>query len=222
MRAIMTFVLLLSRVLSTRALLCPQTLKIQSRLLNCAMAPHDLDFCFEQVSDRRRALDVMVFRGFSRSANEYMQQHKQENDETLSEQEAVGRLTPGVNEHGCNTNILGGPVFTFVAISHVAEFARTNGVVGAVDAKLTKECILLKNLHVDERVRRRGLASALVEAVKDFTRSTESVNEIVLNVDRQNINAIALYQKEGFEFDEQVKGDGRMVLAVPNKLSKLN
>ena len=183
------------------------------------MAANDLE-CFatttmEQVSDRRRALDVLVFRGFSKSAHEYMQQYKHDNDTTLSEQEAFVRLTPGMNDNGDNTNILGGPVVTFVAISnHVAEFPRTNGVVAAVDAKLTKDCILLKNLHVDERVRRRGLASALIKAVKDFTTTTESVHDIVLNVERTNLNAIALYKKEGFEFDEQVKGDGRMVFSV--------
>ena len=166
--------MLLPLILSTtRHFSTPQTPKIQSRILNCAMVANDWtalpDFGMEQVSDRRRALDVMVFRGFSKSANEYMQQYKQENDDdsigTRSNCETHARH----DDNGHDTNILGGPVVTFVAISNDAEFARTNGVVAAVDAKLTKDCILVKNLHVNERVRRRGLASALIKAVKDFT-----------------------------------------------------
>jgi ribosomal protein S18 acetylase RimI-like enzyme len=214
---IMTFALL-PLFLSANAFPSPQKWKVPSRFRNCVMVAHKctagLDFCMEQVSDRRRTLDVMVFRGFSCSANEYVHQYKQENHETLSEQEAVLRLTSGIDDNGQDTNVLGGPVVSFVAISDDAEFARTNGVVAAVDAKRTTDCILVKNLHVNERVRRRGLASALIMAVKHFARTTQSVDEIVLNVERQNQNAIALYLKERFQFDEHIKGDGRMVCDV--------
>lgn len=215
---IMMLALLLPLFLSINAFLSPQIWKVPSRFRNYVMVAHKcdagLDFAMEQVSDRRRTLDVMVFRGFSCSASEYMHQYKQENHETLSEQEAVLRLTSGINDNGQDTTILGGPVVSFVAISDDAEFARTNGVVAAVDAKLITDCILVKNLHVNERVRRRGLASALIRAVKHFARTTQSVDEIVLNVERQNQNAIALYLMEGFQFDEHIKGDGRMVCSV--------
>jgi RimJ/RimL family protein N-acetyltransferase len=190
--------------------------------MNCARATNEckLDIAIEQVSDRCRALDVMVFRGFSISAKEYQYQYFTKHNQTISEQESVVRLTSGINDNGCDTNILGGSVVTFIArmLSDDSDkFARTNGVIATVDAKVTTDCcIILKNLNVDERVRRRGVASALVKAVKDFTRTTESISEVVLDVDRQNLNAIALYEKEGFEFDEKVKGDGRMVWKILN------
>lgn len=178
----------------------------------------DNDFCIEQVSNRHRALDVMVFRSIRLTAAEYQQQWLDEHDESLTEQEAVERLTPSIDENGRDTSILGGPLVTFVVICNSIEndsnFARTHGVVAAVDAKLNQDHVYLKNLDVDERVRRRGLASALVTAVKDYTKASP-VNEVVLHVERpNNVNAIALYEKKGFEFQEEREGDGRMTFKV--------
>lgn len=214
-------ILLLPSCLSA-AFFIPQT--TLRTTLHCAAATtneqqHAVEqFTLERVSNRHRALDVRVFRGFSISAKEYQQEYFQKNGETISEQEAVIRLTSGVDDNGRDTTILGGPVVTFVvAVSSdsIQEFAaRTHGVVATVDVKLLDNYMELKNLHVEERVRRRGLASLLVQAVKEFTRTASPVNEVVLNVKLQNANAIALYEKEGFEFQEEREGDGRMVCRV--------
>lgn len=173
------------------------------------------NYTVERVLGRNRALDLMVFRQWSISAAEYQRSwFDTHNGEHLDKQEAVERLTPAINNFGQDTTILGGPMVSFVAILlNDASLDRTHGVVAAVDAKLNPDDIYLKNLLVDERARRRGIASALVQAIKDLAEMT-CVNEIVLHVERHNANAIALYEKEGFEFAEEYSGDGRMVCKV--------
>ena len=171
------------------------------------------NFTIEQVSNRRRALDVFVFRQWSVSAADYQQTWLDQHDEALTEQEAVERLTPGIDDNGRDTTILGGPIVSFVALVSDEHFDRTHGVAATVDAKLEEQHVYLKNLLVDERARRRGVASALVAAVKVFTETTPA-DEVVLHVERHNGNAIAFYEKEGFEFAEENEGDGRMTCQV--------
>jgi ribosomal protein S18 acetylase RimI-like enzyme len=195
-----------------------QSVRFRQRASNDDNDQVDDNFNIQQVSNRQQALDVMVFRSFRVTAAEYQQQWLDEHDgeSSLSEQEAVERLTPTVDENGRDTSILGGPLVTFVVVCNTKDddFERTHGVVAAVDAKLNQDHVYLKNLDVDERVRRRGSASALVTAVKDYTKASP-VDEIVLHVERPtNVNAIALYEKEGFEFQEEREGDGRMTFKV--------
>jgi len=171
-------------------------------------------FTIERVSNRHRALDVLVFRGFSISAEEYQQKMMKENQEKITDDEALRRLTCGIDDSGRDTRILGGPVVTFVAICGKDDcFCRTHGVVATVDAKLNEDHVYLKNLSVDERVRRRGLASLLVTALKMYAE-TAHADKVILHVERQNVNAIALYEKEGFVFAEEHEGDGRMIFVV--------
>lgn len=210
--------ILLSSLSSVSAFVgCPPPLATVQRhrhiLANSSNAHHS-EFTIEQVSDRYRSLDVSVFRRFSISAAEYQQQwlEKHNGEHLITKHEAVVRLTPTIDDNGRDTAILGGLLVTFIAISSNGDFDDTNGVVAAVDAKMNEDHVYLKNLKVDKRVRRRGLAAALVKKVKRYTKESTSVNEIVLHVKRpDNVNAIALYEKEGFVFDERMEGDGRMV-----------
>jgi len=200
--------------LPIKAFLAPQTRG--SFTISETRASNEADtatnYAIEQVRDRQRALDVSVFRSFSISATEYQQKLLDEHQENITEQEAVEYLTKGINDAGQQTGILGGPLFSFVAVCE--GFGRTHGVVAAVDAKLNEDHVYLKNLAVDEQLRRRGVASALVTAVKSFTETTP-VHQVVLHVDRQtNVNAVALYLKEGFDFEEEREGDGRMVFRL--------
>mmetsp|Transcript_20473 Transcript_20473/g.24403 ORF Transcript_20473/g.24403 Transcript_20473/m.24403 type:complete len:308 (-) Transcript_20473:426-1349(-) len=110
---------------------------------------------------------------------------------------------------------------------------RMNGVVGTVDAQVKKRPngssasasssssiyypqVYLKNLSVDKDHRRRGIASSLVEAVRNYA-AEEAVCAVVLHVDCENIGAARLYEREGFEHDEEEEEGGevgRMVLRI--------
>jgi len=109
---------------------------------------------------------------------------------------------------------------------------RTNRVVGTVDAQVKKQPngssasasssssvyypqVYLKNLSVAKGHRRRGIASLLVEAVRDYAVD-EAVFAVVLHVDCENIGAARLYEREGFEHDDEEEGGevGRMVLWI--------
>ena len=55
---------------------------------------------YERVSSRQRILDLLVFRGFSISANEYISQQLQMNNIVLSYQDAVLHLTSAFDDEG--------------------------------------------------------------------------------------------------------------------------
>jgi ribosomal protein S18 acetylase RimI-like enzyme len=202
----------------------------------------------ERVSSRDRALDVRVFRGWSVTAEEYMQQQCQNGNREstrrsgLTHSEAVKELTKSYNDEGVDTAILGDePLVNFVAIYHhgddnnimqttregddsLAFMRRTNGVVGTVDCQVKHHDILsptatpesiqqflsksnlpwphlyTKNLHVDSRMRRRGIALALVRANSAYACKSDMKN-MILTVDPNNeTGAIQLYEREGFRF----------------------
>jgi ribosomal protein S18 acetylase RimI-like enzyme len=57
-----------------------------------------------------------------------------------------------------------------------------------------------KNLHVDSRMRRRGIALALVRANSAYARE-RGMQNMILTVDPNNeTGAIQLYEREGFRF----------------------
>ena len=66
--------------------------------------------------------------------------------------------------------------------------------------------VYVANMGVDEKMQRRGIAMALLQAVKVYTKSlSEELNEdipIILSVDNDNVPAIKLYEKFGFEYLE--------------------
>ena len=69
--------------------------------------------------------------------------------------------------------------------------------------------VYLKNICVDERMRRRGVGLALVRAVKAYALE-RGVSAIVLDVDPSNESAVGLYKGEGFEFVKT----GSMIMVV--------
>ena len=196
----------------------------------------DDNISIERISSRNRILDGRVFRGFSISASEYKQKMCIEKNITISEEEAVHDLTLSYDDDGKDTTLCGSPVMQFVAVvshdklqNYPSIHKRTNGVIAVIDAQIKQKNkmggdqemnlpwphVSLKNLNVHEDFRRRGIASALVQEVRKFTRD-EDIHWIVLEVEYSNYNAITLYQKEGFEFlggEEGIVG-GRMVSKV--------
>jgi RimJ/RimL family protein N-acetyltransferase len=157
-------------------------------------------------------------------------------NDLLSEEDALHLLTRDFDETGQNTKILGDePVVQFIAALYQDDrigeeleleknklFANTNGVIGAVDAilqhykpfedvDLSLPYVCLKNLRVDERMQRQGIASCLVQAVKDYAKKIEAVDVVILQVDQNNDGAIRLYENHGFEYQKMVDDDIRMV-----------
>ena len=112
-------------------------------------------------------------------------------------------------------------------------FARKNAIIGVVSAQLRRRSPLIAgpinakdsstaalpsvnlpsphvyvaNMRVDDRMQRKGVGMALLSSVMEYASSwSEQMNEkipIVLSVDNDNIGAIALYERVGFDYLEQ-------------------
>ena len=156
-------------------------------------------FRTERVTTTERILDVHVFRRWSLSVDQYMSQNP-----SLSHDEAWETLTRRLQ--------VDDPV-QFVAVivcddePNDTRFEETHGVVGSVDAT-PSDCgaICLKNLRVDERVRRQGIASALIRNVVEYAYP----RTVVLATEDQQ----SLYAFHGFVLQE----DGMsMVLEQPQQ-----
>ena len=113
-------------------------------------------------------------------------------------------------------------------------FARQNGVMGVVrtqvrhqDSVVSLEDMLssnstrcqaphvyLSNLRIDDSMRRRGLATALLSAVTSYCRAIEGVNLILLSVDNDNEGAIDAYKKCGYRYVTRNDVFGTMYLEV--------
>mmetsp|Transcript_24307 Transcript_24307/g.53704 ORF Transcript_24307/g.53704 Transcript_24307/m.53704 type:complete len:324 (-) Transcript_24307:38-1009(-) len=93
-------------------------------------------------------------------------------------------------------------------------FSETNGVVGAIDCQL-RNCeasenvkiygalpphIHIKNLAVDQKCRRMGIARELVQAVEEYAKTTDA-ELITLVVDDSNTQAVNLYKSEGYDIE---------------------
>ena len=190
---------------------------------------HSIDFYTQQVTHKANALDVKVFRGFSDSAKEYVaQQHLLNND--ISEIQAVDIIMKNYYDNGdykYSVTPHYGPETYFCAIYNGTEididtqqllFERTNGVVGVISAQLRRHPIhtpkiptphvYIANIRVDTKMKRKGIAMALLSAMQDYTRSLlwredelyEGILPMVLSVDTDNLPAIKLYQKFGFGY----------------------
>ena len=206
-------------------------------------------FFIQQVTLKASALDVKVFRGFSKTAGEHViQQLQQTPPNIISEEEAIDYIMKNYHDNGdykYNNNPHYGPETYFMAIydynndienndDDTQLFTRTNGVIGVVSAQLRKRAPLIAgpstdnedkdntsvipsvllptphvyvaNMSVDNKMQRRGIALALLQAVKVYTKSLSvELNEnipIVLSVDNDNLPAIKLYEKFGFKYLE--------------------
>ena len=155
-----------------------------------------IPFQTERVKTKERVLDVHVFRRWSISVEQFVSQNP-----TRNEMEAFKVLSERLQ--------VDNPV-QFVAICKdptETRFVHTHGVVGSVDAAVypkDHDKIHLKNLRVDERVRRQGIASALIQEVIEYAFPRTVILE---TEDQQN-----LYRRHGFQLEE----DGEtMVLVHP-------
>jgi len=73
----------------------------------------------------------------------------------------------------------------------------------------TKKALFVSSLAVDEKFRRRGIASQLLDEVERLVKESEDsdLDSVELTVNGWNASAIALYEKRGFEALEEEDGD---------------
>ena len=73
----------------------------------------------------------------------------------------------------------------------------------------TKKALFVSSLAVDEKFRRRGIASQLLDEVERLVKESEDsdLDSVELTVNSWNASAIALYEKRGFEALEEEDGD---------------
>ena len=66
--------------------------------------------------------------------------------------------------------------------------------------------VYVANMSVDNKMQRKGIAMSLLQAVKVYTKSLiDELNEdipIILSVENDNLPAIKLYEKFGFQYLE--------------------
>ena len=111
---------------------------------------HDsVDYSIRQVSNKARALDVKVFRGFSISAREYILEQHRNSGKDLSMAQAVDVLMKNYDDDGnyimqVEQESYYEPETYFAAIYNGAElekmefFSRQNGILGVVSAQLRR------------------------------------------------------------------------------------
>mmetsp|Transcript_29616 Transcript_29616/g.33219 ORF Transcript_29616/g.33219 Transcript_29616/m.33219 type:complete len:290 (-) Transcript_29616:125-994(-) len=148
------------------------------------------------VTNRERALDVMVFR-FGVDSQSSIEEHMEENPEFTSPEDALRSLTRSFDDEGKQKVFyadgegeaiqffaLADDISAFVSTDHRHDkekanelFLRTHGVIGSIQAtkeyfreneNVGKIVIELKNLGVHEISRRLGIGKALTEAVQQY------------------------------------------------------
>jgi ribosomal protein S18 acetylase RimI-like enzyme len=118
--------------------------------------------------------------------------------------------------------------------------ARQNGLAGLVSAQLRRQPPLIvgpsqdgtpsilvlpssvpipsshlyvANMRVGDNMQRRGIGMALLSCIRDYVNTLGEENiPLVLSVDNDNIGAIRLYEKFGFEYLERNSDWGTMIL----------
>merc|ERR1711957_679657 len=72
----------------------------------------------------------------------------------------------------------------------------------------------LKNMEVDEKLRRRGVGMELIRSVEDWGRQSTDAEMMTLEVDEINTGAVKLYENAGFVKDEKrrSKKAGRFIM----------
>ncbi|KAL7507607.1 hypothetical protein ACHAXN_010208 [Cyclotella atomus] len=200
------------------------------------------DFYIEMVSTKARALDVKVFRGLSKSAAEYIsEQHEMGNEisETIAIDHLMKNYNDNghyIVESYNNLLLPHEPEDYFIALyngtdsMYGASMARQNGIAGLVRTQLchrppsvlvlpstvpiSSTHMYVSNMRVGDNMQRRGIGMALLSYIKDYVSSLDEDKNIplVLSVDSDNIGAIRLYEKFGFEYLERNNEWGTMIL----------
>ena len=73
--------------------------------------------------------------------------------------------------------------------------------------KKTGKTLFVSSLEVNEKFRRRGIASKLLDEVERLVKESDALETVELTVNAWNANAIALYEKRGFKALEEAEGD---------------
>jgi len=114
----------------------------------------------------------------------------------------------------------------------VACESQGSAVIGIVelDARVTKNGRgqngpYMCNLAVDEKYKRQGVATALVDVAEEqvtaWTREADIMNSLRLQVRRSNVAAIAMYERLGYQSYIQEKNEkGEMILSMRRNLTK--
>ena len=88
-----------------------------------------------------------------------------------------------------------------------------DGIHHALDASIPLSHIYIANMRVWDNMQRRGIGMSLLSSIKDYANALGKENNIplVLSVDNDNLNAIQLYEKFGFQFLERNSDFGTMI-----------
>lgn len=105
--------------------------------------------------------------------------------------------------------------FGVCALSDDSIFAPAKGIMGVVDGQLRNSPnspngvqvvgdfpphVHMKNMLVHDSMRRRGVGQALIQAMEEYAREETDAQLITLEVQEENVGAVRLYQKAGFDF----------------------
>lgn len=107
--------------------------------------------------------------------------------------------------------------FGVSALSDDPLFAPAKGIMGVVDGQLRNSPmsppgvqvvgdfpphVHMKNMLVHDSMRRRGVGQALIKAMEAYARDQTDAELITLEVEDENVGAVRLYEKAGFEFQK--------------------
>lgn len=80
-----------------------------------------------------------------------------------------------------------------------------NGVMPKEYPEVPSPHVHVKNMDVDESVRRRGIAEKLLNKLEEWARTSTDAKLLTLEVRADNTAALALYEKFGFKKDAETK-----------------
>lgn len=91
--------------------------------------------------------------------------------------------------------------------------SNNDGIHHALDVSIPLSHMYIANMRVGEAWYRRGIGMSLLSSIKDYANALDKENNIplVLSVDSDNLNAIQLYEKFGFQFLERNSDFGTMI-----------
>lgn len=116
-------------------------------------------------------------------------------------------------------------------------FYRQNGVMGVVSAQIRfqdsalmvspetiadisgldavlPQHVYLANLRVDDQMRRKGVGSALLNAVVEYAIAESGPQMVLLSVENDNSGAIEMYKRGGFQYLDMNEEFGTMYMLV--------
>jgi len=87
-----------------------------------------------------------------------------------------------------------------VDIGSCAGWCRARKASGGARTEVVE--VFVSSLEVKETYRRRGVGRSLVEAVEAIGASERGATRSTLSVNKWNTNALKMYERLGFEYDE--------------------